>query len=181
MEEPLTGYRKARRQIVEANDGLTWLSVPALLPNAPRGVWEQVSTSLGMMESPPSVLSHLHCELVLDPDSKVLGEPRVSLDGFLGSHGHRMHPGLLVPAIALWLRSKRDIQSAATEFVNTVVLWETLTRSEYPIRTAHLVQPDALKPFLAWGRVPRRALVNEFVTQVLARLGTHRKRSPEPG
>jgi hypothetical protein len=179
VERSLANYRNARRQIVDANEGRTWISVPALLPDAPKGVWERVSTWLGTTESPCLVLSHLHCELVLDRDSSVLGEPPLTLDGFLGSSGHPMHPGLLVPGIALWLQSNREIESAAMEFVHTVELWKSLTRRPYSTPAGHLFRPDNLEPFLARGRVPRRGLVNAFVTETVARLELHRQRRPK--
>lgn len=166
FKDSLAAYRTARREIVAANEGSFRISLVGLLPNAPDGVWEAVSTTLAALDSPPQFLSHLCCELVLDRRSEVLGERPISLDGFLGNAGGELQPALLIPAIALWLASPDESPSVAREFVHTVELWELLTRRQLSTHALRLGRPNDLQAFVPWGRVPRRALGEEFVQYV---------------
>jgi hypothetical protein len=162
-------YRRQRRQIVAANAGYTAISVIALLPEAPEGVWSVVSNTLGSFASPTEFLSHLFCELV-GPGHQAIEEPPLTLDGFLGSAFCEQDPWLLVPAVSLWIRRVEDVQGTVDDLFRIVALWEGLLASPITISPSRILPASELHAFLPYGRVPRKSLADAFERAVRSHL-----------
>ncbi len=156
-------YVEERDAIVRANGGNGRISVVSLLPNAPSGVWSQVSNVLRELPSPSRFLLYLFGELAVGRPEATLGPP-ISLDGFLGSAGSYQSPWLLLVAAGIWTPSPVSVRRSIRCFAESCGYWnrgQTLA-----LDPGRLPKPDDLKGFVPHGKIPNRPVVDLFLKGV---------------
>lgn len=160
---PSLEYWDDRRAVVAANSGSAAISIVSLLPDAPKGVWARVSEIVATLQSPTRFLSHLFVE-VTSPNLQSSHAPRIQIDGFLGSGGHAIDPWTLLPAAGVWIRSRAGVRPAIRHLEDAFAFWyPSGLPKEY--RSERVPNADSLGPFLPYGRILNRSVVNLFLTE----------------
>lgn len=160
-----------REAVIRANEGRTVISMIGLLPDAPEGRWGDVSATIAALASPLSFLTHLFVDTACPSSLRLAGAKTVWFDGILSSAGYQIDSWALLPAIGVWARSPRLVDSAIRHLGAALQYWHGGKLPEKCQRASLADPEDLLRGFVPYGKLPNRRLLEAFIDRAAPMLG----------